>query len=76
VDEQHQRHGVGQELMRRAEEAAAAEGNAGWLWCNARTPAAAFYQKQGWTVVSEVFEIPTAGPHVKMSKKLKCPKPR
>jgi GNAT superfamily N-acetyltransferase len=76
VDETQQRRGLGRELMTRAEEAVAAEGNAGWLWCNARTPAAAFYQKQGWTIESEVFEIPTAGPHVKMSKKLKCPNPR
>jgi GNAT superfamily N-acetyltransferase len=75
VDETHQRLGVGRELMTRAEEAVAAEGKAGWLWCNARTPAAAFYQKQGWAIVSEDFEIPTAGPHVKMSKKLNCPKP-
>jgi GNAT superfamily N-acetyltransferase len=75
VDEAHQRSGLGRELMTRAEEAVAAEGKAGWLWCNARTPAAAFYQKQGWIIVSDVFEIPTAGPHVKMSKKLKCPKP-
>jgi GNAT superfamily N-acetyltransferase len=76
VDEPQQRRGLGRELMTRAEEAVAAEGKAGWLWCNARLAAAAFYQKQGWSIVSEVFEIPTAGPHVKMSKKLKCPKPR
>jgi hypothetical protein len=60
--------------------AAAAEpnGKAGLLWCNARRtiPAAGFYQKQGWTIVSDIFEIPTAGPHVKMSKRLKCAKQR
>jgi GNAT superfamily N-acetyltransferase len=38
------------------------------LWCNARTPAVGFYERQGWRVVSEVFEIPTAGPHVRMTK--------
>jgi predicted GNAT family N-acyltransferase len=76
VAEAHQRQGLGRKLLARAEEAAAAEGKAACLWCNARTPAAGFYQKYGWTIVSEVFEIPTAGPHVKMSKKLKCPKPR
>jgi GNAT superfamily N-acetyltransferase len=41
------------------------------LWCNARVPAAGFYQKLGWQIESEVFDIPTAGPHVKMSKLLK-----
>ena len=38
------------------------------LWCNARVPAVPFYQKHGWQVVSEPFEVPTAGPHVKMIK--------
>jgi GNAT superfamily N-acetyltransferase len=39
------------------------------FWCNARTPAVRFYQKQGWKVVSEEFVIETAGPHVKMIKR-------
>ena len=72
VDDARQRHGLGRELLAQAEETVAAEGKAGLLWCNARVPAAPFYQKQGWAMVSEVFEIPSAGPHVKMSKKLKC----
>ena len=38
------------------------------LWCNARVPAADFYSKLGWRIVSDVFEIPTAGPHVRMTK--------
>ncbi len=40
------------------------------LWCNARVPASRFYIKMGWQVVSEEFEIPTAGPHVRMVKRL------
>jgi GNAT superfamily N-acetyltransferase len=72
VDDSLQRRGLGTVLIQQAEEAAAAEGKAGWLWCKARVPAIGFYQKHGWKVVSEVFEIPTAGPHVKMSKRLKC----
>jgi len=40
------------------------------LWCNARVPAARFYQRLGWQIVSEEFEIPTAGPHVRMVKRL------
>ena len=71
VEEAHQGRGLGRELLAHAEEAAASENDAGWLWCNARLPAAGFYQKHGWRTVSEVFEIPTAGPHVKMSKRLK-----
>ncbi len=40
------------------------------LWCNARVPAKRFYEKRGWRVVSEQFDIPTAGPHVRMTKTL------
>ncbi len=40
------------------------------LWCNARVPAAKFYQRLGWQIVSEQFEIPTAGPHYQMVKRL------
>ena len=75
VDQTHQRSGFGKELLASAEQFVADEGKADWLWCNARVPAAGFYQKQGWTIVSDIFEIPTAGPHLKMSKKLNHPKP-
>lgn len=40
------------------------------FWCNARVPAAAFYERQGWLVVSDPFDIPTAGPHVRMVKRI------
>ena len=38
------------------------------LWCNARTTAVRFYESEGWRVDSDVFDIPTAGPHVQMVK--------
>lgn len=37
------------------------------FWCNARIPARRFYEKIGWKAVGEVFEIPTAGPHIRMA---------
>lgn len=40
------------------------------LWANARTPAIEFYKKLGWRIESDEFEIPTAGPHYRISKKL------
>lgn len=46
------------------EEARAHEGEL--LWCNARTPAVAFYARHGWRVIGAEFEIPTAGPHFRM----------
>lgn len=62
--------GIGQALLEFLESALRAESPVRQLWCNARTPAVGFYERQGWRVVSEVFEIPTAGPHVRMTKRL------
>lgn len=39
------------------------------LWCNARVIAIGFYERQGWSVVSEEFDIPTAGPHRRMTRR-------
>jgi GNAT superfamily N-acetyltransferase len=38
------------------------------LWCNARTGAVGFYERQGWRVVSAEFDVPEVGPHVRMVK--------
>jgi GNAT superfamily N-acetyltransferase len=40
------------------------------LWCNARVPARAFYERAGLAAVGGVFEIPRIGPHVLMSIEL------
>ena len=63
--------GLGRALLKFLEDELLADPNAGrQLWCNARVPAAGFYQKLGWTIVSEEFDIPTAGPHYRMTKLL------
>jgi GNAT superfamily N-acetyltransferase len=49
---------------------AAREAGAQWLWCNARTPALGFYSRHGFTTRGGVFDIPTAGPHVRMLRPL------
>lgn len=36
------------------------------LWCNARTPAVGFYQRHGFEVISDEFEIEPIGPHYVM----------
>jgi len=36
------------------------------IWCNARTPARRFYERAGFSVISEEFELPMIGPHVVM----------
>jgi len=70
VDEQHRKSGLGRALLEFLETEARREGVM-LLWCNARTPAVPFYMKHGWQVVGEEFEIPTAGPHFRMVKRLK-----
>jgi GNAT superfamily N-acetyltransferase len=57
------RCGIGSALLRFALETLRVERGHVLVWCNARVTAVPFYAKQGWEVVSEVFDIPTAGPH-------------
>jgi len=65
--------GVGQELLAFVEADILETHPVHLLWCNARVPAIRFYQRFGWQIVSEEFEIPTAGPHVRMVKRLRKP---
>lgn len=61
-----QGQGVGRRLFHHAVSEARRR-NPEWLmWCNARVSAIGFYERVGWEVVSAEFEIPSAGPHVKM----------
>jgi len=61
----HQRRGVGGRLLRACHDHAV-HVNATRLWCNARTPAVPFYGAHGWRTVGDEFNIPTAGPHLRM----------
>lgn len=40
--------------------------NAQYIWCNARTIAVPFYQKLGFALASQEFEIAGVGPHYEM----------
>lgn len=61
------RGGIGTLLLRACVDHVAAEGG-GELWCNARTPAVAFYRRAGFDVVSQPFHVPGIGPHVVMRR--------
>lgn len=61
--------GVGAALLVAAVEHALAHGGSE-VWCNARRVAVGFYQRAGFTVVSEEFEIPGIGAHVVMRRAL------
>ena len=66
------RMGLGKRVMEFMEQDLRAAGGTLLMWCNARVPAVEFYRSMGWEVVSDPFEIPTAGPHVRMVKWLRA----
>lgn len=61
-----QGRGLGRRLLELAVAEARHDDPGRVFWCNARTSAVGFYEKLGWRVRSEPFDVPTAGPHVKM----------
>jgi GNAT superfamily N-acetyltransferase len=61
-----QGRGYGTELMRFAMADVAREGWSDLFWCNARLAAVPFYERNGWRIASEAFDIPVIGPHHKM----------
>ena len=62
--------GLGRELTR-ACIAFAKENGTELLWCNARTTASGFYQKLGFEIIGNQFDIPDVGPHFRMFLSLK-----
>ncbi|WP_262497660.1 GNAT family N-acetyltransferase [Flavobacterium kingsejongi] len=69
VLEQFQKRGLGEELIRYTENRVRQK-NGQLIWFNARETAVGFYQKLGYAITGEAFEIPTAGTHYIMSKKV------
>jgi GNAT superfamily N-acetyltransferase len=61
---QVQGQGVGSLLL--AEVDRLARQHRWYLWCKARQAAVPFYEKNGWMIRGEPFDIPTIGPHYTM----------
>lgn len=69
VVENHRGTGVGRELLQCAERTLIAEfPERRTIWCNARESARSFYEKSGFAIDGEVFEIAGIGPHYVMWK--------
>lgn len=61
--------GAGRAVLERCFEHARQTG-ASFLWCNARTPAVAFYERMGMARVGETFDLQGIGPHCVMWREL------
>ena len=64
--------GIGAALLARCEEHVRDRRGAR-LWCNARVRARAFYERAGFAVEGQAFEVPAIGPHYLMRKPLPPP---
>ena len=60
-----QRRGAGRAVLALCREHVRAHRSA-FVWCNARVGALAFYRREGFVSVGEVFEIEGIGPHYVM----------
>lgn len=73
VAEDRRHTGLGGRLLRFAERSMRDRATLDTAWCNARVPAVRFYERHGWRAVSEVFDVPTAGPHRRLVRDLRGP---
>lgn len=55
--------GFGRELLTVAEQEIMDATGVSTFWCNARVESIGFYEKLNWMIKSDVFDIPTVGPH-------------
>jgi GNAT superfamily N-acetyltransferase len=67
VLDSHQKQGIGEALVQKAEAFCLAQ-NATLIWFNARTSAVGFYEKMRYAKVGTEFEIKDVGPHYLMHK--------
>ncbi len=67
VLQQHQGKGIGAVLVKQSEERVM-DLNGSMIWLNARLVALSFYEKLGYKISSDKFEIPLVGVHYTMTK--------
>jgi GNAT superfamily N-acetyltransferase len=74
IDQAYRGQGIGKQILEVAEEDLQSDIAYFYvkrMWCNARESAVLFYEKNGWKRVSDVFDIPLAGPHIRMTKDIR-----
>ena len=64
VDPMRQGAGIGAAILTSAAEVAREHGVS--LWCEARAHAVGFYERSGWVIESDLFDVPRIGPHYRM----------
>jgi GNAT superfamily N-acetyltransferase len=65
TEEGRQGEGIGAAALGAAVDHVRSRGG-GFLWCNARTPAVAFYERAGFRARGEPWDEPHIGPHIAM----------
>ena len=61
VHPEFQNRGIGSKIVEMLQKYAKENGSG--IWCNARIRAVPMYQRRGFVIVSEIFEIEGIGPH-------------
>ena len=64
----HRNKGIGSDIVKGLQEYAKSQGSG--IWCNARVRAVPMYERCGFVVISDVFDIEGIGPHYDMEWKL------
>ena len=69
VLESHRGKGMGRELLRGALAEVARRGGR-LVWCDSRTVASGFYLRHGFTALGPEYDVPDAGPHLMMRRRV------
>ena len=64
----HRNKGIGSDIVKGLQEYAKSQGSG--IWCNARVRAVPMYERCGFIVISDVYDIEGIGPHYDMEWKL------
>ncbi len=70
VSSEYRKKGIGSALLNEGMKILNDRGDCDFIWCNARLHAVKFYQKHGFRIQGEPFDIPGVGIHYLMYQEL------